>query len=132
MLPSPTVFCIRAVRKYSFTVCAYLLLDLAVTFTLYVLLHSNILLPFVVQFGPSFIHCLYNLSKCITCTVQLLLHTRSWDSMVGTQTRLWTGKLMNQGFMLGTGNKISLFRASRLALGPSLLFSGCWGLRPQV
>jgi hypothetical protein len=71
----------KAFRKYSFTVCAYLLLDLAVTFTLCVLLHSNIFLPFVVQFGPTFIPCLYNLSKCITCTV---LCTLSWDSMVGT------------------------------------------------
>jgi hypothetical protein len=117
-------------RKYSFTVCAYLLCDLAVTFTLCVLLHSNIFFPFVVQFGPAFIPCLQNLSKYIICTVQFISHTLSWDSMVGTQTRLWTGKLMNHGFIPGTGN-IFLFKASTQALGPSLLFSGYWGLCPQ-
>lgn len=92
----PYSFLHKAFRKYSFIVCAYLLFDLAVTFTLYVLLHGNIFFPFVVQFGPAFVPCLYNLSKWITCTVQLKLHTLSWDRQLvhslgcGLENWWWT------------------------------------------
>jgi hypothetical protein len=83
-----------------------------------VLLHSNIFFPFVVQFGPTFIPRLYNLSRCITLRLGHVTYTElGQHGCYRDSAMVW--KTDESWFHSWHRQQIFLFKASRLGLGPT-------------